>query len=251
MGNRYDLAGRHALVTGSTQGIGLAIARLLASSGAQVLIHSADQAECEAAARTIPGSLPLAGDLSAAQACARLCERAAGLLGGRLDVLVHNAGIYPSASLEEQSLEEWQRVQRLNVESAFQITQGLRPCLIASGEASVIFISSAVIRMGRGDSPAYTTSKAAQIGLARHLAAELGPHGVRVNCVLPGLVDTPTCRKRQKASDFETIPLEKQMVPVKIQAEDIAHAVAFLASAEARAITAACLDVNGGVAVGG
>jgi NAD(P)-dependent dehydrogenase (short-subunit alcohol dehydrogenase family) len=247
----YDLSGRAALVTGSTQGIGLAAAKLFAANGARVIIHGSTAAKCEAVARGIKGAVPAAWDLSDVSGAESFAQRVAAACGGKLDVLVHNAALCPVGTIESQSMDEWRRVIDIDVNSAYEITKRLLPCLKAAGNASIVFVSSVVVRVCAGDSPAYTTSKAAQVGLARHLAAELGPAGIRVNVVLPGLVDTPGSRKANKPEDFETYPRTKQMINVAIQPEDVAHAVAFLCSPAARAITAACLDVNGGMAAGG
>jgi len=248
----YRLDGWNALVTGSTKGIGLATARLLAASGARVIVHGSDALRCETVAHGIPRAVPIAADLADPQARDALCDQVMAACGARLDILVHNAGIYPQGSIDTQSLDEYRQVQAVNVEAVFHITKRLLPALVAAAYPSVVVVSSVVFRMGHADSPAYGASKAAQIGLTRHLAAELGPRGIRVNCVLPGLVDTPGTRTYRVAdSSFEQFARDDQMLDYRIQSDDIAQGIVFLCSRAARAITAASLDINAGSSVGG
>ena len=252
MPNKYDFGGCNAVVTGSTKGIGLSTARLLGSNGATVVITGRSSRECSEIAQSIPDGIPLACDLSTASARAEFCVQVLDLLDNRLDILVHNAGIYPQGDVESQEVAEFQLVQEINVAAAFDLTKRLLPGLRRGLHPSIVFVSSVVTRLGRGDSPAYTASKSAQIGLSNHLAAELGPVGIRVNCVLPGLVDTPGTRAYGLSdSEFDTFATELQMVPVRIEADDVANVIVFLCSPEARAITAATVDVNGGLRVGG
>jgi NAD(P)-dependent dehydrogenase (short-subunit alcohol dehydrogenase family) len=256
MPNHYELVGPTALVTGAGMGIGLATARVLADSGARVIVHSLRQGEAEAACRDLPGGAPVWGDLGDAAARDALADRVTEIAGGRLDMLVHNAGIYPEGSLETETLETYRKVMAINVEAQWHLTKRLLPLLVASGTsggASVVHVSSIVIKLPLGDSPAYTASKAAQVGLARHLAAELGKHNVRVNLVLPGYIDTPGARAGGPAVEaaLDKTARELQLVNVRLKPDDIAHAIAFLCSTAARGITAAAIDVNGGWRVGG
>jgi NAD(P)-dependent dehydrogenase (short-subunit alcohol dehydrogenase family) len=261
MPNRYELVGPTALVTGAGMGIGLATASVLADSGARVILHSRTQAEAEEAVRSVPRSVPVWGDLADAAARDALADRvtqAVGDSGERLDILVHNAGIYPEATLETETLEAYRRVMAINVESQWHLTKRLLPLLIASGSAggtSIVHVSSIVIKLPLGDSPAYTASKAAQVGLARHLAAELGKHNIRVNLVLPGHIDTPGARaqlgEQPAQAALDRSAREFQLIHVHLKPDDIAHAIAFLCSTAARGITAAAIDVNGGWRVGG
>ena len=248
----YDLAGWNALVTGSTKGIGLATAQLLGASGARVLVHGSDQARCDDVANAIPGSLGVAGDLADLSARDDLCDRILTACGGRLDVLVHNASVFPQGTIESQTVDEFERVLAINVDAVYHLTKRLLPVILRAPHPAVVIVSSAVFRMGLADSPAYAASKAAQVGLTRHLAAELGPRGVRVNCVLPGLVDTPGTRGvRGGDESYVEFAQERQMLKICLQPEDIAHGIVFLCTPAAQAVTAASLDMNGGSVVGG
>jgi NAD(P)-dependent dehydrogenase (short-subunit alcohol dehydrogenase family) len=244
----YDLSGWNALVTGSTKGIGLATARLLGASGAHVLVHGTDQARCDDVSDTIPGSLGVAGDLADRSARDDLCARVLAACGGRLDILVHNASVFPQATIESQTVDEFERVLDINVVAWFHLTKRLLPALLAAPHPAVVIVSSAVVRMGLADSPAYAASKSAEIGMANHLAAELGPQGVRVNSVLPGLIDTPGTRAvRVTDESYIEFARGRQMLPIRLQSDDIAHGIVFLCMPAARAITAASLDMNGGL----
>jgi NAD(P)-dependent dehydrogenase (short-subunit alcohol dehydrogenase family) len=248
----YDLAGWNVLVTGSTKGIGLATARLLGASGAQVLVHGSEQERCQAVADGIAGSRALAGDLADSASRDELCDKVLTACDRRLDALVHNASVFPQGTIDSQSLREFDRVQAINVTAVYHVTKRLLPALLRAPQPAIVIVSSAVFRMGLADSPAYAASKAAQIGLTRHLAAELGPRGVRVNCVLPGLVDTPGTREVHGDDDaYARFAAARQMLRICLRPEDIAHGIAFLCSPAARAITAASLDMNAGLVVGG
>jgi len=248
---RYDLQGRNALITGSSKGIGLETARLFLRNGAEVVVHGSSQENCDRAVKRLGGGIPIPCDLSLQTTWSDFCDRVRDKLHGRLDALVFNAGIFPGATVEQQDLDSWQRVQRINVDSSYAMIRQLLPCLRKSDSASVVFVSSAVVRIGRGDSPAYVASKNAQIGLARHLAGELGPENIRVNSVLPGLVRTPGSIKNAPDLDADAFAQTRQMLKVPLSCADVAHPIAFLSSPAAKGITAACLDVNGGSAVGG
>jgi NAD(P)-dependent dehydrogenase (short-subunit alcohol dehydrogenase family) len=248
---RYDLQGRNALITGSSKGIGLETARLFLRNGAEVVVHGSNQQNCDRAVQELGGGIPIPCDLNREEQWAGFCDQVRSEFQGRLDAIVFNAGIFPGGTVNEQDLEAWQRVQRINVDSSYAFVRELLPCLRNSDSASLVFVSSAVVRMGRGDSAAYVASKSAQIGLARHLAGELGPENIRVNSVLPGLVRTPGSIEIAPDLDADAFVREKQMLKVHLSCADVAHPIAFLCSPVAAGITAASLDVNGGSAVGG
>lgn len=247
MPNHYDVSGRNAVVTGATKGIGRATAELLANNGARVVVHGRDAQACDRIAANFPDAKGLTADLSSEEERSAFCDAVTSHFEGRLDILVHNAAFYPKGTVEDQSLAEWRYVQQTNLESNFHMTKLLLPCLRQSGDASVVLVSSVVTKLGRGDSPAYTTSKAGQLGLARQMAAELGKDGIRVNAVLPGLVDTEGTRVVNTDERYLKFANELQMVPVAIQPADLAETIVFLCTPAARAITAACVDVNGGL----
>lgn len=253
----HKLHGKRALVTAGAQGIGLAISRQLLAAGCDVLVHyrsSADAArglEAEATKhdRRYAHS---AADLTQPAECDRLVRDAVEFLGG-LDVLINNAGsLIARKVLPEASDEFWAEVMSLNLGSARRVTRAAMPHLIAAaktgGGASVVNLSSLAGRKGgHPGSLVYSTAKGAILTFTRALANEVGPDGVRVNAVAPGMIlgtsfhNTHTTPESAKAT-VAGIPLGRGG-----NADDVARAVVFLASEYDGFITGATLDINGGV----
>jgi len=247
------LAGRRALVTGGGQGLGDAIARRLAAGGCDVAVHyftSREGAESVAASARQAGRRAecFAADLTDPAAARNLVAEAAGFLGG-LDILVNNAGdIVERRRLEELDPGYWDRIQNINVQSLVWVTREAVPHLARSPRgASVINLASLAGRKGgHPGSLAYSTAKGAIITWTRALATELGPRGIRVNAVAPGLIlgtrfhRTHTSPESAKAT-IAQIPLGRAGCP-----DDVARAVAFLASEAEGFLTGVTLDINGG-----
>jgi 3-oxoacyl-[acyl-carrier protein] reductase len=253
----HKLRGKRALVTAGAQGIGLAISRQLLAAGCDVFVHyhrSADGArEME---REATGSgrryAHAAADLMQGPECQQLVDEAVGFLGG-LDVLVNNAGsLVARRTLMEAEDAFWAEVMALNLDSARRVTQAATPHLIAAasagGGASIVNLSSLAGRKGgHPGSLVYSTAKGAVLTFTRALANELGPRGVRVNALAPGLIlgtsfhNTHTTPESAKAT-VAGIPLGRGG-----NADDVARAAVFLASEYDGFITGATLDINGGV----
>lgn len=251
------LLGKRALVTAGAQGIGLAATRQLLAAGVDVFAHyrsSGTQAaelakEAEALGRRF-GSV--AGDLTEREDCERVVKAAADFLGG-IDILVNNAGsMVRREPFGEADDEHWAEVMSLNLGSTRRITRAALPHLKAAAEAgggaSVVNLSSLAARNGGGPGAvAYATAKGAILTLTRGLARELGPLGIRVNALTPGLIlgstfhATHTSPEAQK-SIIAGIPLGRAGT-----LDDVARAVVFLASEYDGFITGAALDINGGV----
>lgn len=250
MGNLLD---KRALVTGASQGIGAAIAAALIDAGADVCLHyfQSDATPRELAERAKAKgqrALIVQGDLRQENEAAAVVKTATEFLGG-LDVLVNNAGsLVGRRKLEEVDVAFWDEVLRINLTSMMFVTRAARAALVQAGAASIVNVASLAGRKGgHGGSLVYSSAKGAIITWTRALAAELGPQGVRVNCVAPGLIlgtrfhDTHT----SKASADETvrgIPLGRAG-----SSEDVARAVSYLASEYDGFISGATLDINGGV----
>jgi 3-oxoacyl-[acyl-carrier protein] reductase len=257
MATPSKLLRKRALVTAGAQGIGLAITRHLLAAGCDVFVHyhrSADAAralEAEAAALGRRYGHASA-DLTETAECERLVAEAVTFLGG-LDILINNAGsLVARKSLAEADDEFWAEVMSLNVGSARRITRVAAPHLAAAarigGGASIVNLSSLAGRKGgHGGSLAYSTAKGAILTFTRALASELGPQGIRVNALAPGLIlgtsfhTTHTTAESAQAT-VAGIPLGRGG-----SADDVARAAVFLASEFDGFITGATLDINGGV----
>jgi 3-oxoacyl-[acyl-carrier protein] reductase len=188
-----SLSGKTALVTGASRGIGRATGLALAEAGAQVLIHYGQGKE-EALAvvleiRTAGGRAEALGaDLSAPDGPHKLAKQVREVIGDRLDILVANAGISRAASIEETTIEDFDRLFAVNVRAPFFLVQQLLPILHEG--SSVVLLSSLAARAAVGTLSAYAASKGAVDTLVKHFAAALGPRGIRVNAVAPGVVQT-------------------------------------------------------------
>ncbi len=243
-----SLTGKTALVTGASRGIGRATALVLAQAGAQVLVHYGS-GEKEAAAvvdgiRRAGGKAEkIAADLRAPDGPHQLAQRVRTIIGGRLDVLVANAGIAKAASIEDTTVEDFDALFAVNVRAPFFLVQQLLPALCTG--SSIVLLSSLAAHASVGALSAYSATKGAIDTLVKHWAAALGPRGIRVNAVAPGVVETEMS-SFTKTEAGRGATLGMQALQRLAQPEDIASAVAFLASDQARWITGDTLRVDGG-----
>jgi len=242
------LSGKTALVTGASRGIGRATAIALAKGGAQVLVHyGSGAAEAEAVVQEIRaagGRADAVGaDLSAADGSHKLAAEVRRIIGGRLDILVANAGISLYATIEETKVEDFDKLFAVNVRAPYFLVQQLLPIL--GNGSSVILLSSLAAHAAVGALSAYATTKGAVDTMVKHLAVVLGERGIRVNAVAPGVVatDMSSFTKTDEGRDFT---LSIQALKRLAQPDDIAGAVAFLASDDARWVTGDTLRVDGG-----
>jgi 3-oxoacyl-[acyl-carrier protein] reductase len=254
-----SLRGKRALVTAGAQGIGLAISRALAAAGCDLFVHyRTSRAAAESLCTELSGhgsrAAAGAGDLTRSDECDRVAQEAVRFLGG-LDVLINNAGSLvarrPFADADDAF---WSEVMTLNLDSTRRMTRALAADLAAAGAArggaSIVNLSSLAGRQGGGPGAiAYATAKGAMLTLTRGLAGELGPKGVRVNAVTPGLILGSAFHEQHTPEDarrriIASIPLGRAGTT-----EDVARAVVYLASEFDGFITGATLDINGGVYV--
>ncbi len=249
------LTNKTALITGGSRGIGRAIAIALSQAGAHVLVHygrSAAEAEAVVAAIRSNGGRAdsLGADLATPEGPTVLANEVRAIVGNRLDVLVANAGISKAAKLQDHTVADFDNLFATNVRGPFFLVQQLLP-LLTEG-SNIIVISSAVARTVVGkpglENPsvlAYAATKGAIETLIRNWAAILGPQGIRVNAVAPGVIDTDLSNFTKTEAGRE-VALNMQALKRIGKPEDVADVVAFLASDAARWITGASIPVDGG-----
>lgn len=243
-----DLSGKTALVTGASRGLGRASALALGRAGARVLVHYG-QAEQEADA--VVAEIQQAGgraeklgaDLRQQEAPHALARLVRDIVGDRLDILVANAGVSRSATLEGTTVEDFDRLFAVNVRAPYFLVQQLLPALTRG--SSVILVSSLAAHAAVGTLSAYAATKGAIDTLVKHFAAALGERGVRVNAVAPGVIETDMS-SFTKTESGRSIALGIQALKRVGQPTDIGDVVAFLASDEARWINGAIVRVDGG-----
>jgi NAD(P)-dependent dehydrogenase (short-subunit alcohol dehydrogenase family) len=243
-----ELSDKTALVTGASRGIGRASAIALAKAGAMVLVHygrGAAEAEAVVAAIAAAGgrAVAVAADLAAIDGAHTLAAHVRDIVGERLDILVASAGVTKSATLEETTVDDFDRLFAINVRAPFFLVQQLLPIMHAG--SSIVLVSSLVARRVVGTLAAYAATKGAVETLVTQFAAAFGDRGIRVNAVAPGVVQTDmsSFTKTDAGRDFA---LRMQAFKRLAQPDDIGEVVAFLASDAARWITGETIHVDGG-----
>lgn len=242
--------GRVVLYTGAAGGLGLKTTVELMARGAVVI--AVDNDPKKAAALTAAAEGTKAGRLVVSTVDLSDLEtfraELKGLIAdlGVVDVVINNAAIYPSKAFEDFTVEDHQRVQRVNVDAGIVAVQETLPGMKAQGCGRIINISSITISGGWANLSPYVASKAALVGLTRAWAREFGPYGVTVNAIAPGAFPTDAERIHPDPEGYNQHVLDQQSVKRRGHVGDIAHAIAFFAADEAGFITGQTLHVNGG-----
>jgi 3-oxoacyl-[acyl-carrier protein] reductase len=244
----FDLTGKTALVTGATGGIGAEIARALHAQGAFVVLSGTREAVLqERAAELGERTASVVANLSDAAAVDGLIEAAETAAGAPLDILVANAGITKDGLLMRMKDEDWESVLKVNLESYFRLSRAAMRGMMKRRFGRIIGITSVVGVMGNPGQANYAASKAGMIGFSKALAQEVASRGITVNCVAPGMIESPMTEAltdAQKTQILSTIPMGRLGV-----GSDVAAACVYLASDQASYMTGQTLHVNGGMAM--
>ncbi|MCX5045416.1 SDR family oxidoreductase [Aldersonia sp. NBC_00410] len=244
------MTGRTAIVTGGASGIGAAIARRLAADSALVAIFDVNADAAVAAASAIESNGGKAVGIGVdvtdrASIDAGVAEVRARL--GRPAILVNNAGLSSDQPFLETTAETWNRILAVNLTGSFDCCQAVLPDMIDEGWGRIVNISSSSVHSGAPRMAAYVSAKSAVVGLTKVLALEFSPHGITVNTIPPGFIDTPMLRASVARGEVHVSSQEKRTPVRRIgQPEDVAATCAFLVSEEAGYITGQVIGVNGG-----
>mgnify|MGYP002622084903 CR=1 FL=1 len=244
----FSLAGKTALVTGASGGIGGAIAKALAAQGARVALSGTRVEALEKLKSEIGGDHPITPcNLSDAAAVDALAGQAEQALGGRLDILIANAGITRDGLMLRMKDEDWETVLKVNLEGYFRLARASLRNMMKNRWGRIIGITSVVGVTGNPGQANYAASKAGMIGFTKALAAEVASRNVTANCIAPGFIASPmtdALNEGQKTALLGKIPAARLG-----EGADVAAAAVFLASEEASYVTGQTLHVNGGMAM--
>jgi 3-oxoacyl-[acyl-carrier protein] reductase len=244
----FDLTGMTALVTGASGGIGSAIAQALAAQGATLALSGSNESKLIDFAAQVPGDhKTLVCNLSDPAAVDALVPQAVEALGGKLDILINNAGVTRDNLILRMKDEEWDDVIRINLEAAFRLCRAAAKPMMKARFGRIVSITSVVGVTGNPGQANYAASKAGIIGMSKALGQELASRGITVNCVAPGFIRsamTDALNDAQKTAITGRIP-----AGTLGEGEDIGAAVVYLSSKEAGYVTGQTLHVNGGMAM--
>ena len=242
----FDLTGRRALITGSSQGIGLALAKGLAAAGATVILNARDRARLTEAALEIPGALPLAFDATDNDAVRTGIDSFEADIGP-IDILVNNAGTQHRAPLEDFPEEAFERLLQTNIASVFHVGQAVARHMIGRGRGKIINIASVQTALARPSIAPYTATKGAVGNLTKGMAADWARHGLQCNALAPGYCDTPLSAALVADPAF-TDWLERRTPAGRWgKVEELVGACIFLASDASSFVNGHVLYVDGGI----
>jgi 3-oxoacyl-[acyl-carrier protein] reductase len=244
----FDLSGMTALVTGASGGLGSAIAKALAEQGARLAVSGSNVEKLETFRSSLGGDhVALTCNLSDGAAVDQLVPQAVEVLGGKLDILINNAGVTRDNLLMRMKDEEFEEVIRINLEAAFRLMRAAAKPMMKARFGRIISITSVVGVTGNPGQANYVASKAGLIGMTKSVAQELASRGITVNAIAPGFMTsamTDALNEQQRAGILARIPTGQMG-----SGDDIGAACVYFASKEARYVTGQTLHVNGGMAM--
>lgn len=249
---RFSLKGQTAIVTGGATGLGLAVTKCMAGAGAKVLVlgRTPEEQVRETLNEVCGDAVYYSFDVADTGKTPELAER---LIAehGPIGILVNNAGNHCKKPIEDMTVEDYTDVLKVHLVGAFALTKALFPHMKEQGKGSILFQASMTSYIGQPQVAGYATAKAGYLGLVHTLAAEGGPHNVRVNAIAPGWIETPMFHQ---ATDNDAPRLNKILGRIPMNRvgdpEDIGSAAVFLCSDAARYINGICLPVDGGALIG-
>lgn len=246
----FDLSGRRALVTGSSQGLGLALARALASAGAELVLNGRDPDRLAAASASLEAeghtaramAFDVTDEAQVAEAIARIEAEL-----GPIDILVNNAGMQVRAPLDDFPVESWRALMRLNLDSVFLVSQAVARPMIARGRGRIINIASVQSALARPSIAPYTASKGAVAMLTKGMCADWARHGLQINAIAPGYFRTEMNRALVEDADFTAWLTARTPARRWGEPAELAGAAIFLASDAATFVNGQLLYVDGGI----
>ena len=244
----FDLTGMTALVTGASGGIGSAVAHVLAAQGARLAVSGSNAGKLETFRAGLGGDhVALPCDLSDAAAVDALVPSAVEALGGKLDILINNAGVTRDNLVMRMKDEEWDTVIRVNLEAAFRLIRAATRPMMKARYGRIVSITSVVGATGNPGQANYAASKGGLTAMTKALAQELASRSITVNCVAPGFIASPMT---DALPDAQKDALTMRIPAGKLgEGADVAAAVVYLASREASYVTGQTIHVNGGMAM--
>jgi NAD(P)-dependent dehydrogenase (short-subunit alcohol dehydrogenase family) len=247
------LDGKVAIITGAAQGIGLGIAQAMAAAGAAVMVSARNDQLGESVTRELHdrgGRCAYAHADVTSDADVSALVAATVQTFGRLDIVVNNAGVCLVRSVDDSTVEEWDEVMAINVRSIFLTTKHALPHLRQASGGSILNVGSVSSFVGQQGTPAYCASKGAVLMLTKALALDYGPDGIRVNCLCPGITDTPMLRYHLRHAPDPEARMQERLARVPtggmLYPDDMGRAAVFLCSDDAGGITGTSLVVDGG-----
>lgn len=243
---QFDLSGRRALITGSSQGIGLALARGLAGAGASVILNGRDPVRLDAAVASLPGAEALAVDVTDHHAV-RAAIDALEAAGKPIDILVNNAGIQHRAPLEEFPADAFERLLQTNIASVFHVGQAVARHMIARGRGKIINICSVQSALARPSIAPYTATKGAVANLTKGMATDWARYGLTCNAIAPGYFDTPLNAALVADPAFSDWLVKRTPAGRWGRVEELQGACIFLASEASSYVNGHILYVDGGI----